>query len=114
MGARFENVGRSYAGAAYVFRRDQGGPGDWGEVKKLTAPDAETDDAFGILGASDRAAPLEQGGAPLRYFPKSPIKKDYAVIPESIRSDDVALALWINASVEFCETLPAPRRRTAT
>ena len=48
MGARFENVGRSYAGAAYVFRRDQGGPGDWGEVKKLTAPDAETDDAFGI------------------------------------------------------------------
>ena len=67
------------------------------------------------LRASDRAALFDRGATPLRYFPGAPIKKDYAVIPESISSDDAALAPWINASVEFCRTLPAPRRRrTAT
>ena len=35
------------AGAAYVFGRDQGGAGNWGEVKKLTASDAQLDDEFG-------------------------------------------------------------------
>ena len=62
------------------------------------------------MSASDRAALLEQGATPLRYFPKAPLKKDYAVIPESIRGDDIALARWIDASVDHCETLPAPRR----
>ena len=62
------------------------------------------------MSASDRAALLEQGATPLRYFPKAPLKKDYAVIPESIRGDAAALARWIDASVVYCETLPAPRR----
>lgn len=67
------------------------------------------------LSASDRAALLDHGATPLRYFPKAPIKKDYVVIPESIRSDEDALARWINASFEFCETLPRPRKaRRAT
>jgi len=34
-------------GSAYVFERNQGGAGNWGEVKKLTASDAATDDDFG-------------------------------------------------------------------
>ncbi len=34
-------------GAAYVFRRDEGGTGNWGEVGKLTASDAEANDEFG-------------------------------------------------------------------
>lgn len=62
------------------------------------------------LSASDLAGLLDEGATPLRYFPKAPIKKDYAVVPESIRSDDVALARWINASLEFCRTLSAPRK----
>ena len=62
------------------------------------------------LDASDRAALLDQGATLLRYFPSAPIKKDYVVLPESIRSDDVALAPWIDASVEFCRTLPGPRK----
>jgi MYXO-CTERM domain-containing protein len=37
----------SNAGAAYVFGRDAGGAQNWGEVKKLTASDAEVDDYFG-------------------------------------------------------------------
>jgi hypothetical protein len=34
-------------GAAYIFNRNQGGADNWGEVKKLTASDAENDDEFG-------------------------------------------------------------------
>lgn len=34
-------------GAAYVFDRDQGGSGNWGQVKKLTASDGATGDLFG-------------------------------------------------------------------
>ena len=35
------------SGSAYVFGRDTGGIGNWGEVKKITAIDAEQDDFFG-------------------------------------------------------------------
>jgi hypothetical protein len=35
------------AGAAYVFGRNQGGAGNWGEVKKLTPGDGEAGDKFG-------------------------------------------------------------------
>ena len=36
------------AGAAYVLQRDQGGVGNWGQVKKLTASDAKPGDLFGL------------------------------------------------------------------
>ena len=35
------------AGAAYVFQRDEGGADNWGEVKKLTAFDADAGDLYG-------------------------------------------------------------------
>ena len=47
VGAWQEDAGGSDAGAAYVFQRDQGGVGNWGEVKKLTASDAQAVDYFG-------------------------------------------------------------------
>ena len=69
-------VGASREGAAYVFQRNQGGAGNWGEVKKLVASDAEADDFFGssvavsgdtaIVGANDDAAYVfrrDEGGA---------------------------------------------------
>jgi hypothetical protein len=34
-------------GAAYIFERNQGGAGNWGEVKKITASDAAGMDLFG-------------------------------------------------------------------
>ena len=47
-GARSEDAGGDDAGAAYVFQRDQGGADNWGQVKKLTASDAQADDHLGI------------------------------------------------------------------
>ena len=47
VGALREDAGGGDAGAAYVFQRDEGGVGNWGEVKKLLASDAEADDKFG-------------------------------------------------------------------
>ena len=36
------------SGSVYIFERDQGGIGNWGEVKKLTASDSAAGDEFGI------------------------------------------------------------------
>ena len=47
VGAWVEDSGGSFAGAAYVFQRNEGGVDNWGEVKKLTASDAEASDQFG-------------------------------------------------------------------
>jgi len=35
------------SGAVYIFERNQGGPGNWGAVKKLAASDAQPGDNFG-------------------------------------------------------------------
>ena len=43
-----EVAGGNDAGAAYVFRRDEGGTDNWGEVKRLTAFGAKLGDEFGI------------------------------------------------------------------
>ena len=73
VGAQREDAGGSFAGAAYVFQRDQGGADNWGEVTKLTASDAETSDQFGysvalsgdtaIVGARFEAAGGASAGA---------------------------------------------------
>jgi len=36
-----------FSGAAYVYERNAGGPGNWGEAKKLLAPDGVNFDQFG-------------------------------------------------------------------
>jgi len=63
VGAYLEDGAGSNRGAAYVFERNQGGAGSWGEVAKLTASDAEDGDYFGhsvsihgdtaVVGAED-------------------------------------------------------------
>ncbi len=45
--------GNSYAGKAYIFSKDQGGANTWGEVKILTASDADYEDSFGTSVAID-------------------------------------------------------------
>ena len=53
-GARRDTHSGPYrAGSAYLFRRDQGGPDQWGEVAKLIASDANKNDFFGQTVAID-------------------------------------------------------------
>lgn len=47
VGSRLEDSLGASAGAIYVFERDQGGPGNWGEVVKITASDASGGGHFG-------------------------------------------------------------------
>ncbi len=56
------------SGSAYVFYRDHGGPGAWGEVTKLMADDATAEARFGFSTAIDGdlvvvGAYLDDGGA---------------------------------------------------
>jgi hypothetical protein len=53
VGAEHDDTRGRDAGAAYVFERDRGGPGQWGQVIKLTADDAETEAYFGGAVAID-------------------------------------------------------------
>ena len=61
------------AGAVHVFTRDQGGAGEWGETKRLAAPDGAQGDFFGqaisldgdtaLVGAPGNSAAAGGGGA---------------------------------------------------
>ncbi len=43
----------------------------------------------------------KHGGTTLRYFPKAPIKKEYAVLPANIMDDADALRSWVAASIDY-------------
>ncbi len=53
VGAQLEDGAGGFAGAAYVYDRDHGGPDAWGEVAKITASDAADNDRFGCSVAID-------------------------------------------------------------
>jgi hypothetical protein len=42
-----DDVTHTHSGSAYVFHRNAGGADNWGQVKKLTAPSAASNDLFG-------------------------------------------------------------------
>jgi len=63
------------------------------------------------LPEESRAALIERGAGPLRYFPRGPIKKDYVVIPRRLAEDPVALAPWINASIRFSLGVTSRRKK---
>ena len=48
VGAPFDDDNGTDSGSAYVFKRNQGGADNWGQVKKLTASDAAALDRFAI------------------------------------------------------------------
>ena len=57
-----DSGGREEAGKAYVFKKDQSGVNNWGEVKILTTSDATKSDYFGESVAVDGDTAL--GGSP--------------------------------------------------
>ena len=56
VGAAGEDAGATDAGAAYIFQRDEGGTDNWGELKKLTASDAQDSSGFGAVAVSGDTA----------------------------------------------------------
>ena len=48
VGAYQNDDNGSNSGSVYIYQKDQGGTDNWGEVKKLTASDAATNDRFGV------------------------------------------------------------------
>jgi len=42
-----DDTGGMNKGSAYIYSKDQGGPNNWGQVKKLVAPDGNAEDSFG-------------------------------------------------------------------
>jgi len=46
---------------------------------------------------------FSQGAKPLRYFAKSPIKKDYAVLPPQVVNDGKSLCSWVLRSIRFAQ-----------
>jgi hypothetical protein len=47
LGAYYDDDNGSESGSAYIYYKDQGGTGNWGQVKKITASDGAADDYFG-------------------------------------------------------------------
>ena len=47
VGALHDDDNGSSSGSAYVYRRDQGGVDNWGQVTKITASDGAALDVFG-------------------------------------------------------------------
>ncbi len=55
------------------------------------------------LSENDIKLLFDQGAKPLKYFPKSPIKKDYAVLPRHIKDDRKVLKNWVLKSIQFAQ-----------
>jgi len=53
------------------------------------------------LPEDTRTKLVAEGGTPLRYFPKAPIKKDYVVLPKKLRSDRKTLAALVGESLDI-------------
>ncbi len=79
VGAILHDGGYTDSGSAYLFRRGLGGPDKWGQVTKLTAPDAAGSDRFGrsvsissdtlVVGADwDDDSGVNSGSAYLHRF----------------------------------------------
>ncbi len=55
------------------------------------------------LPEDERVILLGRGANPLKYFPKSPVKKEYVVLPAQLVGDRRKLSGWISRSIEFAQ-----------
>ncbi len=110
VGAPFEDEIASNAGAVYVFHRNEGGAGTWGQVAKLTNAGGSLNDKFGFAVAvagtvvaggalTDDAAGLNAGAVYL--FEQSGAVTNWTLIGQRTASDaassdqfGAALAMW--------------------
>ena len=67
----------SNSGSAYIFKKDQGGLDNWGQVKKITASTRAVDDRFGFSVA---------------------ISVDYAIVGTGVEDEDASEANYLDRS----------------
>ncbi len=68
------------------------------------------------IGLALKLAPIAQeqllsleGAKRLRYEPDAPESKQYIVVPESVYRAEKELAAWVERSVDYVLSLPAPK-----
>jgi hypothetical protein len=113
VGATGNNV-TTDRGAAYVFQRQQGGSNAWGQVRKLTASDAQGGDSFGgnvavsgdviVVGAANKDAPANNAGAAY-VFQRDLVGKDrwgqaqILMASDAQSNDNLGIAVAISGDV---------------
>jgi len=90
------------SGSAYVFERNQGGPNNWGEIKKLTASDAAAEDRFGwsvaifadtvMVGAADDDDVYTSSGSAYVFERDHGGRDNWGEVKKITASDPAALA----------------------
>jgi len=51
-----------------------------------------------------------KNAAPLKYFPKGPIKKDYVLFPDGVEKGGKSLHKYVKESIEYVLTIPKPKK----
>lgn len=105
VGAHSDDVeDNSEQGSAYIFSRNTGGSGNWGEVRKLTASDGAANDEFGISASisgdtlvvsafrDDVAESSDQGSAYIFLANNAPAPTyDFCLQDDSVRNRQLFL-----------------------
>jgi hypothetical protein len=113
VGASHEDGGGTWRGAAYLFYRHEGGADNWGQVKKLTASDAQSSDQFGcsvavygdyiIVGAHNNFE-AEAGtgtGAAYIFYRNSGGENNWGEL-KKLLADDKAEFNYFGCAVDIC------------
>jgi hypothetical protein len=108
VGAYEENGDGDNRGAAYLYYRNKGGADNWGEVKKLTASDAEDFDDFGIsvalagdyalVGAHQENGDGENHGAAYLYYRNQGVPDNWGEV-KKLTAGDAENSDWFGISV---------------
>ena len=69
--------------------------------------------ALKLAPATQENLLMLEGAKRLRYEPDAPESKQYIVLPESLCADEEALAVWLERSVDYVLSLPAPKPKRA-
>jgi hypothetical protein len=110
IGSAWDDTGGTNRGAAYLFSRNQGGADNWGQIKKLTASDAQNDDFFGfdvkVAGDFVVVGALFSGGGgtergQVYLFSKNEGGADNWGQVQRLRASDGANQDWFGSSVDL-------------
>ena len=107
VGAWKDSGRASLAGSAYLYRRDEGGANNWGEVTKITASDAVGEDAFGrsvaisgdtaIVGASQSSGDGMKSGSAYVYRRNEGGVDNWGEVTKITASDAAAIEYFGNS-----------------